>query len=541
MCKYVFVSGGVISSVGKGAAISSLAMLLSMRGLKVQVIKFDPYLNTSASQISPFQHGETWVCSDGTETDLDLGNYYRMAGIDVSSKNICTSGKLYEEIIRQEKEGKFLGQTIQVGHIVNRIQEMLIDLGKDSDVCLVEIGGCCGDVESYHFYEAIRQFKHKLGVDNALIVHVAPILWINTIGEFKTKPLQASITELRRFGLDADILLCRVDRAIDPKILDKISKLMGIDRNAIFEAPDAKTVYQVPIHFYDRHIDDLIVDKFKLKRSGVRIHKYRDLVEKYVKADNLQKITLAVLGKYTNLQDAYASLKEAIYHAAVANNCSVEIKWLNSESLEEYTTSRGVSKFFEGIDAVIVPGGFDVRGVEGKILGINYVREKKIPFLGICLGLQCAVIEYARNVCDIGNANSTEFNKECEPVVHLIPGTEKIHRFGGTLRLGDYECVIVKDSLAHKVYDKKSIHETHRHRYEVNSAYLKNYEAKGLNVTGIHPETGLVEIMELDKKIHPYFVMCQFHPEFKSRLTTPHPLFDNLIHFALSGKLKEKE
>lgn len=537
--KFIFVSGGVVSGIGKGISAASLALLLSMRGLKVQVIKFDPYLNVSASTLSPYQHGETWVCSDGSETDLDLGSYYRIAGIDVSSRNICTSGTLHQEVINEERDGKYLGDTIQVvPHITNKIQEKLIALGNDSDVVIAEIGGTVGDWESGHFYEAIRQFKQKFGPENVLLIHVAPILWLNTIGEFKTKPLQKSIMELRQFGIDPDILLCRVDKPISDKILDKISGLTGVDRMAIFEAPDAKSIYQVPIYFYDRHVDDLVADKLKMKRSGVRIHKYRELVEKHVNADNLRTVKIGVLGKYTSCQDAYISLKEAIYHAAVANECKVNLQWIDSEKLEEYSTLRGLSKFFEGIDAVIVPGGFDIRGVEGKIRGISYVREKRIPFLGICLGLQCAVIDVARNVCNIEGATSSEFSDKGEHVIHFIPGMEKIRRKGGTLRLGSYECSLTKDSLAFHVYGKKTIMETHRHRYEVNGDYAETFALHGFNVSGVNPESGLIEVMELDRKIHPFFIAIQSHPEFRSRLTAPHPLFDNLLHVSLNGKIR---
>jgi CTP synthase len=545
MCKYIFVSGGVVSGIGKGISAASLGLLMKMRGINVQVIKFDPYLNVSASTLSPYQHGECWVCDDGSETDLDLGHYERITGVEVSNRNICTSGTLYAEILNEEREGRYLGDTIQViPHITNKIQEILIDLGKDQDMVIAEIGGTVGDYEAAHFYGAIREFRHKLGSSNVLLMHVAPILWLNTIGEFKTKPLQKSIMELRSFGLEPDVLLCRVDRAVPDKILDKISSLTGVDRTAVFAAPDAKSIYEVPISFYDRHIDDLIADLFKLKRNGVRIHKYRELVEKYTYAENLPEITIGVIGKYTAMHDAYLSLKEAIYHAGVSNNYKVNIKWIESDKLEEYATLRGVNKFFEGVSGIIVPGGFDNRGIEGKIKAIEYAREKKIPFLGICLGLQCAVIEFARNVCGLTDANSVEFQKSGQkitPVVHFVPGLEHVRRKGGTLRLGSYECALVKDSIANEIYGKRVITERHRHRYEVNDEYSTILQQNGLMVTGTNPQTGLIEIMELDRKIHPYFIMGQFHPEFKSRLTSPHPLFDKLIYCAIYGKLNKAE
>lgn len=540
-CKYIFVSGGVVSGVGKGISAAAIGLLMKMRGVDVQIIKFDPYLNVNASTLSPYQHGECWVCDDGSETDLDLGHYDRLAGIEVSSKNICTSGTLYKDIIDQEREGKFLGETIQIiPHITNAIQKILVDLGKDKDLVIAEIGGTVGDWESGHFYAAIRDFQHKLGSDNVILIHVAPILWLNTIDEFKTKPLQKSVMELRTFGLEPNVLLCRADRPVPEKILDKISNLTGVHRSAVIPALDAKSIYEVPILFYDRHIDDLIVDLFKMKRNGVRIHKYRELVEKYTYAENLPEVTIGVIGKYTALHDAYLSLKEAIYHAGVSNNYKVNIKWIEAEKLEEYATLRGLNKFFEDVSAVIIPGGFDTRGVNGKLRAIEYVREKKIPFLGICLGLQCAVIEFARNVCGIQNANSVEFQKDEEitPVVHFVPGLEHIRRKGGTLRLGSYECAISKDSLAHEVYGKKLIAERHRHRYEVNSEYIDILRQNGFVVSGVNPQTGLVEIMELDRKLHPYFLAGQFHPEFRSRLTSPHPLFDKLIYNAIHMKVQ---
>lgn len=539
MCKYIIVSGGVVSGIGKGISAASLALLIKMRGISVQVIKFDPYLNVSASTLSPYQHGECFVCDDGSETDLDLGTYERIAGIEVSSRNICTSGTLYSSVLGEEREGRYLGDTIQViPHITKKIQDILAELGKDQDVVMVEIGGTVGDWESGHFYAAVREFRAKLGPENVMIVHVAPILWLNTIGEFKTKPLQKSVIELRSFGLEPDILLCRVDRAVPEKMLDKISSLTGVARQAVFEAPDVSSIYEVPLSFYERHIDDLIADKFKLRRTGVRIHKYKDLVERYT-TDDLPEVTIGVIGKYTSMQDAYMSLKEAIYHAGVSNNCKVNIRWIEAEKIEEYTTLRGVGKFFDGVNAVIVPGGFDNRGIEGKIRAIGYARERKVPFLGICLGLQCSVIEFARNVCGIKNANSVEFDDgpDVTPVVHFVPGLEHIRKKGGTLRLGAYECSLMKDSLAATVYGRRTISERHRHRYEVNGKYVDMLQGHGLKVSGVNPQTGLVEVMELDQSVHPYFVTVQFHPEFKSRLTTPHPLFDKLVYCAIHGKL----
>lgn len=539
--KYLFVTGGVVSGIGKGISAASIGLLMRMRGERVQVIKFDPYLNISASLLSPYQHGEVFLCDDGSETDLDLGHYERITGIEVSMDNICTNGSLFSGIFKDEVEGKFMGQTVQiVPHVTDKIQERLIELGKDKDIVIAEIGGTVGDFESGHFYESIRQFKQKLGESNFLLVHVAPVLWMETIKELKTKPLQNSIRELQRFGLQPDMLLCRIDkdREIPKKMMEKISHLTSVPMDAIFDAPDVQSVYQVPVCFYDRHIDDFIADRFKLKRNGVRIHKWRELVERYVGSINMPEINLGIIGKYAKMPDAYMSLKEAIYHAGVANDVKVKIQWIEAEKLEEYSTFRGLHKYFENIHAVIVPGGFDNRGIEGKVKAIEYVREKKIPFLGICLGLQTAVIEFARNVCNLPSANSEEFVQEgeFEHVVHFVEGQEGLHKKGGTLRLGAYDCSLTKNSCAHNIYKKKLVSERHRHRYEVNGKYTQLLNDNGLMVSGVNPESDLIEIMELDKKLHPFFIGCQFHPEFKSRLDSPHPLFENLISQAVIYK-----
>jgi CTP synthase len=542
MCKYIVVSGGVVSGIGKGISAASIGLLMRMRGENVQVIKFDPYLNVSASLLSPFQHGEVFLCDDGSETDLDLGHYERITGIGVSNKNICTNGSLFSGIFTDEVEGKFMGQTVQiVPHVTDKIQDRLTELGENADIVIAEIGGTVGDFESGHFYEAVRQFKQRLGENNFLLVHVAPVLWMDTIKELKTKPLQNSIRELQRFGLQPDMLLCRIDkgREVPKKMLEKISHLTSVPMDAIFDAPDVQSVYQVPVCFYDRHIDDFIADRFKLKRNGVRIHKWRELVERYVGETDMPEVNLGIIGKYAKMPDAYMSLKEAIYHAGVANNVKVNINWIEAEKLEEYTTFRGLHKYFEDMDCVIVPGGFDNRGIEGKIKAIQYVREKKIPFLGICLGLQCAVIEFARNVCSIPKANSEEFIKDAperdlgDMVVHYVEGQQGLKKKGGTLRLGAYECNLVKNSIAHNIYKKKSVSERHRHRYEVNGKYASAFAERGLLVSGTNPGSELIEIMELDRKIHPFFIGCQFHPEFKSRLDAPHPLFESLIAQAI--------
>lgn len=536
-CKYIIVCGGVISGAGKGITAASIGLLLKQRGHKVQPIKFDPYLNTNAGILAPREHGEVYLCDDGSETDLDLGHYARIIGSEVSSKNILTSGTLYKEILKEEEEGRYLGQTVQIiPHVTDKIQEKLVDLGKDSDIVIVEIGGTVGDLESGPLLEGIRQFKQK-NWNDVLIVLVSPILWIPTIKEFKTKPLQLSVKQLQAFGLQPEILICRVDRECPPKLLDKVSNLTNVPRESVFDAPDVSTIYKVPIEFYNRHIDDLIADKFHLKRNGCRIHKYRELVERYLDADK-ENVEIAVVGKYDNCDEAYLSLKEALYHAGVHHNVGVSIRWISAEDLEGSKDMRGTWKYFEGVDGIIVPGGFDNRGVEGKIRAIRYVREKQIPFLGICLGLQCAVIEFARNVACIPDSNSEEFNSEAtNKVVHFVEGQKDITKKSGTMRLGAYDCELTQNSLSFELYGKKLISERHRHRYEVNSDYKDQFEKHGLIVAGVSPQ-GLIEIMELKKELHPFFVGTQAHPEFKSTLTSPAPLFCGLIGSSVKKKYK---
>lgn len=530
MCKFIFVVGGVYSGTGKGIATASLGLLLKLRNLKVQIAKFDPYLNTDAGILAPREHGETFVLDDGKEVDLDLGSYERITGIQMSSKNIYTSGTLYKELIEEQENGKYLGKSIQIiPHVTDKIQNRLIELGEGKDVVFAEIGGTVGDIESSQYYEAIRQFKQKKG-DDVMIVMVAPILWVSTIQEFKTKPLQNSVKELQRHGLQPDILLCRVDKIIPDVILDKISSLTNVPREYIFDSPDVNTIYQVPIEFYNRHLDDIIVDKFRLKRSVCQINKYKELVEKNEKV-NLDYVNIGIICKYDNLE-AYLSLKEAIFHAKVFNQVNVNINWISALDIEKNI----VNLKDLNLHGIIVPGGFDSKGILGKIKAIKYCRENKIPFLGICLGLQCAVIEFARNVLNL-QADSLEFDKNTQhPVVNFVKGQENIEKFAGTMRLGSYDCRLTKDSLAFEAYEKETIFERHRHRYEVNSLYKEQFEKNGFKVSGINPQTNLIEIMELDTKIHPFFVGIQAHPEFKSTLLDPSPLFKNLIKKSVEVK-----
>lgn len=537
--KFIIVCGGVISGTGKGVSAASIGLLMKQRGQSVQICKFDPYLNINAGILAPREHGECFLCDDGTETDLDLGHYQRIAGVNMSEKNIYTSGTLYKELVNEQEQGKWLGQTLQIlPHVTDKIIDRLEKLSEGVDIVIAEIGGTVGDYESGAFYKAAQQIKQRYR-DDCLIVMVAPILWVPTIKEFKTKPLQRSVQDLQTNGITPDILLCRVDRPLPVKILDKVADMTGIHRESVFDAPDVSSIYQVPIEFYDRHIDDLIVDKFHLKRNGCRIHKYRELVERYVN-NHLTPINIGIFGKYDNCDEAYISLKEALTHAGIANEVKVQVHWIKAEELEKakYPTHH---TYFDNLDGVIVPGGFDARGVEGKIRVIRYCREKKIPFLGICLGLQCSVIEFARNVCKMENANSIEFDAETPyPVVNYVDGQEGLTKKCGTMRLGAYDCELKRGTLASKLYGHKVISERHRHRYEVNEKYVPELSEKGLVISGTNPQTGLVELVELTD--HPFFIATQAHPEFKSKLMEPAPLFDGLVKAAIvRSKEQERE
>jgi CTP synthase len=474
--------------------------------------------------MSPQEHGEIFLLPDKTECDLDIGHQERITGTQLSYLNICTSGTLYKQLLQNDEEGKYLGKTVQSDHLIELIIKRLEEVAKDKDIVVCEIGGSVGDQESSPFFETIRKMKQKY-VEDCMVIMVAPVIYVKTVEEFKTKPLQKSVRDVHSFGFAVDALLCRSETSIPVKILDKISDTTGVPREAVFECCDVKSIYQVPIEFYKRHVDDLIVDKFRLKRNYCKIHKYREIVEEYM-ANNLPIVEVGIVCKYSN-PEAYLSVKEAIFHAGLANHVKCNINWIMSESYSK--------EELEVLDAVIVPGGFDIRGVDGKIAAIKYARENKIPFLGICLGLQCSVIEFAKNVCKIKDANSMEFEKATpNPVVYYIEGQENIKKKSGTLRLGAYDCDLEKDSLAFDLYKKKSISERHRHRLEVNPKYLDEYKVKGFKVSGVNPGSNLVEIMELDREIHPYFIATQAHPEFKSRLIEPHPLFKGLVAAAIT-------
>lgn len=531
MAKYVIVCGGCISSVGKGLVASSLALLMKLRGHKVQIIKLDPYLNLDCGIISPNDHGEAFVLNDSREVDPDLGSYERVTGIEMTKKNIYTSGILYNELIEEQKSGKYLGETITVvGHVTHKIQSKIEELGEDSEIVFCEIGGTCSDEESNAFYMAVNQLKQKYKQD-CLIAFVAPILYFENLKEFKTKPLQRSISDLKSYGLNPDILFCRSDREVPNEIFKKVSQLTFIPEDDIVLAPNVDSIYKIPLNFYNMNLDDLIADKLNLGRKSCKIHSYKNIVDKI---DSItDTVEIGIVCKYS-AADAYSSIKEALVHAGISNNVKANITWIKAEDLE---SENDISGYFNNIHAVIIAPGFDKRGIEGKIKAAQYIRENKLPFLGICLGLQISIIEFARNLCGFKEANSLEFNKETpHPVIHFVEGQETIQNKVGTMRLGSYDCELKPDSLAMKLYESNKIEERHRHRYEVNPKYIADFEKLGLHVSGTNPQTGLVEIMELDKSQHPYWIACQYHPEFKSKLQLPAPLFKGLVAAAIVYK-----
>jgi len=534
--KYIFVTGGVVSSLGKGIASASIGKLLQARGLKINIIKCDPYINVDPGTMNPYQHGEVYVTEDGAETDLDLGHYERFTSLKVGKVNNITTGKVYYSVIQKERRGDFLGGTVQViPHITNEIKHFIrqASSGKRYNVVIVEIGGTVGDIEGLPFLEAIRQMRLELGKHNAINIHISLIPYIEAAQELKTKPTQHSVGKLREIGIQPDIILCRTQRKLSKRIKEKIALFCNVEVESVIEAIDVKEIYEIPLVFQKQGLDELIINKFHLRRK-VKTSDLKDWRNKVVNvALNPQKeVTIAVVGKYIQLQDAYKSIYEALRHGGIANRSRVNIEKIDSEDIED----RGILSLWERADGVLVPGGFGVRGIEGKIAAIRYAREKKIPFLGICLGMQTAVIEFARNVCGLKGANSTEFDRHTpHPVISLLEEQkDKIHELGGTMRLGAYPCRIKRYSFAYEAYKKRIVFERHRHRYEFNNRYRDIFKSKGVVFSGVYSKSNLVEIMEV--KDHPWFVACQFHPEFKSRPERAHPLFREFIKSALEHK-----
>ena len=538
MTRYVFITGGVVSSLGKGIAAASLASLFKLRGFKVSLQKLDPYINLDPGTMSPIQHGEVFVTEDGAETDLDLGHYERFVGIKMTQDSNVTAGRVYSNVINKERKGEYLGSTVQViPHITDEIKDLIIRGSKKSDIAFVEVGGTVGDIESLPFLESIRQFSLDLGKSNAIFVHLTLLPYINVTNEIKTKPTQHSVKELRSIGIQPDILLCRGRNPINQAMKNKLALFTNVSKDSVFSAVDAKSIYDIPILFKEQKIDDCIIKNLGIKTKKLNLKPWNDYRSKVSKCKKSVKV--AMIGKYVDLVDSYKSLNEALYHAGVLNSRVVEITYLDSEKI----TSANI-KSLRFMNAILVPGGFGNRGIEGKILAAKFARENNIPYLGICLGMQISVIEYARNVLNLKNANSTEFNiKTNNPVVALVEewkdrsGNKIIadkNNLGGTMRLGSQECLLKKNSLVYQMYKKINIAERHRHRYEVNGNLVSHFEKSNLVFSGISKKGNLMEIIELNN--HPWYVGCQFHPEFTSSPIKGHPLFNGFINAASKRK-----
>jgi CTP synthase len=531
--KFVFVSGGVVSSLGKGLAAASLGALLEARGLNVTLLKMDPYINIDPGTMSPLQHGEVFVTDDGAETDLDLGHYERFVHTTMGRRNNCTTGQIYDSVIQKERRGDYLGATVQViPHITDEIKQRILHAAEGSDICIVEVGGTVGDIESLPFLEAVRQFRWDLGRENVLYVHLTLVPFIPAAGELKTKPTQHSVKELTGLGIQPDILLCRCDRPLEQKFRAKIAHFCNVEENCVIAAVDAKSIYEVPIKFQEEGFDQRVVEKLNIWTGQPNMAKWRRMI----KASQNPKVTvnIAVVGKYVNLVDAYKSLHEAIAHGAIANEAKVEIDYVDAEDLEKGDAGKRLAN----AHAIIIPGGFGERGIEGKINGVRYARESGVPILGICLGLQVMVIEHARNVLGLKRANSQEFDRKTpDAVIHMMDQQKDVSNKGGTMRLGSYPCTVRPGSLAATLYRRNPIAERHRHRYEVNNSYRGALEAAGFKATGTSPDDSLVEIMELPT--HPWFLGCQFHPELKSRPLDCHPLFRGLIRAAVQRRASQ--
>ena len=537
MTKYIFVTGGVVSSLGKGITAASLGRLLKSRGYKVTIQKFDPYINIDPGTMSPYQHGEVFVTDDGAETDLDLGHYERFIDINLSKNSNVTTGKIYQSVINKERRGDYLGGTVQViPHITNEIKERVFRVGRqdNADFVITEIGGTVGDIESLPFLEAIRQVKKEVGRNDVLYIHVTLVPYISAAGELKTKPTQHSVKELRSIGISPDIIVCRSEKPISKDMREKMAMFCDVDPDAVVENMTAKSIYQVPLMMEEQGLDSIVLRKLDMEDKPKDMEGWKNMVSRILK-DYEKKVTIAVVGKYVELQDAYISITESLRHASVANEAELDIKWVNAEEIEAEGTD--MAQVMAGVNGILVPGGFGNRGIEGKIKAIKYARENKIPFFGICLGMQCCVIEFARHVCGMEDANSSEFAEGVNyPVIDLMPEQIDVEDMGGTMRLGLYPCKVYPGSLTEKAYGTELIYERHRHRYEFNNAFRDEIVSKGLVLGGTLPNGRLVEIVELPTDVHPWYLAVQFHPEFKSRPTNPHPLFRDFIAAALREK-----
>lgn len=526
MTKYIFVTGGVVSSLGKGITAASLGRLLKNRGYRVTIQKFDPYLNIDPGTMSPYQHGEVFVTDDGAETDLDLGHYERFIDINLSQRSNVTSGRIYQTVISRERKGDYLGGTVQViPHVTNAIKEQVFRVGQEvnADVVITEIGGTVGDIESQPFLEAIRQVKKDIGKENVLYIHVTLLPYISASGELKTKPTQHSVKEMRSIGIQPDIIVCRSEYPISQEMKEKIALFCDVDVDAIIENRTAQSIYEVPLMMQHEGLDKIVLRKLQLEDKPLDMSDWEHMVDRMLHPQG--ELEVALVGKYVSLHDAYLSVVESLDHAGYAFNRKVNIRWIDSEEVE---TADDLAPLFAGVDGIVVPGGFGSRGVEGKIRTIRFAREHKIPYLGLCLGMQCAVMEFARNVCGIEDAISSEFDADAEhPVIDLMPDQVDVEDKGGTMRLGLYPCKLVDGTHSRELYGEELVYERHRHRYEFNNAYRKQLTDAGLILAGTSPDERLVEIVEV--KDHPFFVAVQFHPEFKSRPNNPHPLFYGFI------------
>ena len=532
--KYIFVTGGVVSSLGKGLAAASIGCLLESRGLKVNLMKFDPYLNVDPGTMSPFQHGEVFVTDDGAETDLDLGHYERFTHAKLTRDNNLTTGRIYEQIITKERRGDYLGKTVQViPHVTNEIRNAMRKVAAEGDVTIVEIGGTVGDIESLPFLEAIRQVRQELGRENTVFVHVTLVPWIGAAQELKTKPTQHSVKELLSIGIQPDILLCRTDRFLSREVKSKIALFCNLEDQAVITAKDVESIYEVPLTFAQEGVDRLALKYLHIDTPEPDLSKWSDLVRRCY--NPVDEVSIAIVGKYVEYEDSYKSLKEALVHGALAHNLKLSVTWIEAEGLEE----PGYEEQLRGFDGILVPGGFGKRGIEGMLNAIRYARERGVPYFGICLGMQTACIEYARNVCGLAGANSSEFDPATpHRVIYKLRELTGVEEMGGTMRLGAWTCLLEPGSLAAKAYGKTEISERHRHRYEFNREYEALLTGAGLNITGTTPDGTYVEIVEIPG--HPFFLGCQFHPEFKSKPLEPHPLFEKFIKASYANRVQAK-
>ena len=525
--KFIFITGGVLSSLGKGLSAASIGTLMESRGLTVTLLKMDPYINVDPGTMNPFQHGEVFVTDDGAETDLDLGHYERFTHAILRQKNNFTTGQIYDAVIQKERRGEYLGATVQViPHVTDEIKDKIRGLGNGVDIAIVEVGGTVGDIESLPFLEAIRQLRADLGPQNVLYVHLTLLPYVKASGEVKTKPTQHSVKTLREVGIQPDILICRTEKSISRDIKEKIALFCNVRPEEVIAAEDVECIYELPLKFHEEGLDQKIVELLNVWTRAPQLDEWKAFIQSVKSLQ--QVVTIGIVGKYVNLHESYKSLNEALFAGGVANVTKVKLKFIDSERIENF----GLEDQFQDVDGILVPGGFGSRGIEGKIRAVQHARENNIPYFGICLGMQMAVVEFARNVCKLTKANSTEFDPETRfPVIHLMETQRSITDKGGTMRLGAYECVIPSDSLCHEIYGKTAISERHRHRYEFNNEFRKTLEEKGLVAGGVSPDGQLVELVEY--RPHSWFVGCQFHPEFKSRPMDPHPLFSSFIRASL--------